>query len=451
MRTDKSSRRLAVLCLTRWDKEKQAIQPHIESIIYQSSVSSNDRHLAVMLINGVLRQMQSLDAIISRFSRFPLSRMKSLTLMALRIGVFQLIFLDRIPVSAAVNETVKVLKEEHQPRWIVNFVNGVLRSIAKNKTDISRPEEQDEKGTYIYNHPEWLVRRWQTAFGIEKTRTICQQNNKEPVLSLRINTLQTNPKQLAGLLQGQGYTVRQGRYAPQSLVVESFSGPVAILPGYEEGLFHVQDEAAQLVSLLLAPFEKENRYLDACAGLGGKTCHLAQLVDDQAELTAVEPNKHRFHLLEQNIMRLHLGRRVKLFQGGLENFTEIQPGWFHRILVDAPCSGTGVIGRHPDIRWNRKPEELPIYERKQLALLHHASSLLSPGGVLVYVTCSMEAEENQKVVESFLDIHPDFVNTNCRDFFSEPARKLVDSSGYFCSTPAEGLDGFFAARLVCGQ
>jgi 16S rRNA (cytosine967-C5)-methyltransferase len=353
MRTGRSSRRLAVLCLAAWDGERRAIQPLIESLIYRSPLAAGDRHLAVMLVQGVLRRMQDLDAVISRFSRFPLSRMKSLTRMALRIGVYQLLFLDRIPESAAVNETVNVLQEEHQPRWLVNFTNGVLRTVAKNRTALRGPDGGGMEGTGIHNHPEWLVRRWEAAYGQDNAREICRRNNREPVLTIRINTLQTDAAGLAGRLRDKGYTARPGRYAPQSLVVESFSGPVADLPGFAEGLFHVQDEAAQLVSLLLAPFDKGAVHLDACAGLGGKTCHLAQLLADGAELTAVEPNNHRFRLLEQNIRRLHLTGRVRLFHGRLERFAELAAG-----AVPPDCRGCALLryrGHWPAPRYPMEP------------------------------------------------------------------------------------------------
>jgi len=373
--------------------------------------------------------------------------MKPLTLMALRVGAYQLLFLDRIPDSAAVNESVRVLREERQPRWLVNFANGVLRAIARNKDVLPGPDAPDAQGVLTLDHPEWLVRRWQAAYGQEQAALICQANNREPALTLRVNTLRTTGEELAGMLRAHGCGIRPGRFVPDSLVPDNFVGPVTGLPGYAEGLFHVQDEAAQLVALLLSPLAPGQRCLDACAGLGGKTCHLAQLLPKGAELLAVEPSAYRFRLLAQNLARLHLEGRVKQFQGRLEDFAPAQPGRFARILVDAPCSGTGVIRRHPDIRWNRKPEDLPVYQRQQLELLELAWALLAPDGVLVYATCSLEPEENQQVVASFLQRHAEFTVTDCRDFLPPSAAELVDPSGYFCPTPDRGLDGFFAARL----
>jgi 16S rRNA (cytosine967-C5)-methyltransferase len=445
--TGRTARQLAVLCLLRWDRDHQAMQPHLDALIHASPLSAQDRQLSVMLVQGVLRRLQYLDRVIAGFSRFPTAKMKPLTLMVLRVGVFQLLFLDRIPDSAAVNESVRVLREERQPRWLVSFANGVLRAIARNREGLPGPEEPDAQGAPILNHPEWLVRRWQEAYGRAQTVGICRANNGEPVLTLRVNTLQTTTAELAGKLKSYGCAVQPGRFAPDSLVLEKFAGPVTGLPGYAEGLFHVQDEAAQLVSPLLSPLAPGQRCLDACAGLGGKTCHLAQLLPEGAELLAVEPSPYRIRLLAQNLARLHLAGRVKQFQGRLEDFAAAPPGGFARILVDAPCSGTGVIGRHPDIRWNRKPEDLPAYQRQQLVLLELAGALLAPDGVLAYVTCSLEPEENQQVVSAFLRRHAEFILTDCRDFLPPAAAELVDPSGFFCPTPDRGLDGFFAARL----
>jgi len=447
----KTARTLAVECLVNWDREKQALQPHIEHTVYRADLASHDRHLAVMLVQGVLRQLQYLDGIIASCSRFPPAKMKPLTLMVLRVGVFQLLFLDRIPDSAAVNETVQVLKEKRQPRWLVSFTNGVLRSVARKKRSIPGPEEFGPDSPFIANHPPWMVQRWEAVFGTEKTRAICSANNREPECTLRVNTLMTTAKEISAELQARGYAARPGRFAPDSLVLESFSGSVSKLPGYQEGLFHVQDEAAQLASLLLAPFHETLSYLDGCAGLGGKTCYLAQFIPSDGQVTAVEPSGHRYNVLAENVKRLQLEERVRRFQGRLDEFVATRPGSFDRILVDAPCSGTGVIRRHPDIRWNRQPGDLSGYHDQQVELVRQASSLLKAGGVMVYATCSLEPEENQQVVETVLRERRDLFCSDARDYLPASAAGLVDAAGYFRPTPADGLDGFFAARLVRRQ
>ncbi|HER63524.1 MAG TPA: 16S rRNA (cytosine(967)-C(5))-methyltransferase RsmB [Desulfobacteraceae bacterium] len=448
---NKTPRHLAVLCLVNWDRERQAIQPHIEAMIHSAPLAAGDRHLAVMMVQGVLRQLQYLDSIISRFARHPLAKMKPLTLMTLRVGAYQLLFLDRVPDSAAVNETVKVLKVERQPKWIVSFVNAILRNISRQKKELPGPEKAGRNATAVLNHPDWLINRWQGRYGIEKTEKICFRNNREPLLVLRVNTLLSDTEGLTQLFREAGLEVHGGRYAPDALIVNSPAGPVSKLPGYDEGLFHVQDEAAQLVTELLGPFAERGLYLDACAGLGGKTCQLAQMVPAGAQLFAVEPNGHRFRMLWENLQRLGLEKRTRIFQGRVEELGERGTERFHGILVDAPCSGTGVIRRHPDIRWNRRLQDLRAYRRQQLAILGKAVHLLLPGGVLVYATCSMEPEENEQVIEEFLSGNPELTVSNARHFLPGKAAELVNSAGYFSSTPVDGLDGFFGARLVLGE
>lgn len=445
-----TSRQVAVLCLVAWHKKMEPIGPLIENIIHQSSLKAVDRHLAVNIVQGVLRQMQYLDRIIARFSKFPLKKMKTLTLMTLRVGVYQLMFLERIPDSAAVNETVKVLKIERQPRWLVSFVNGVLRNVVRNREDLPETGAGDSKKEYSFNHPEWLVERWLDRYGSDRTREICQNNNREPFLSIRVNTLRIGQEELAESLTEQGHSVCLGTFAPDSLILDSYAGPVTSLDGYVEGLFHIQDESAQLVTCLLGPFEEGGeRYLDACAGLGGKTCHLAELVSTESEIVAVEPSRNRITLLEENCKRLQLDmKKIHIFSGRLDMFIKSEPGLFKGVLVDAPCSGTGVIRRHPDIRWNRQPGDLLLYCEKQLELLEQAATFVEPGGVLVYATCSMEPEENSQVISTFLSRHDDFSVSDCRGYLPAQAEDLVTQEGFFAPTPADGVDGFFGARLV---
>lgn len=443
-----TSRQLAVKCLVRWDKERHAVQPYIDSIIYGSILTGSDRQLAVMLVLGVLRQLQYLDGIISRFAKHPIRKMKPLMLMTLRVGVYQLMFLERIPDSAAVNETVKILKEERQPKWIINFANGVMRNISREKEELSGPERAGDKGSAVLNHPEWILQRWKNKYGPEKAHEICLQNNKEPFLVLRVNTNLLTSDALTEMCSAAGVDVRKGSYAPDALVIESPAGPLSSLPGYGEGFFHVQDEAAQLVTLLMGPFDQAGYYLDACAGLGGKTCQLVQLLPLGSKLLAVEPSNNRFQLLQENIRRLGMDKNVTVFHGRVGNLEEEGLGQFSGILVDAPCSGTGVIRRHPDIRWNRNLEDLQAHQHQQLEILQQASHLLLPAGILVYATCSMEPEENEQVVEEFLARNSGFSLSNAKKYLPRSAHKLVSPEGYFATTPAEGLDGFFGARLV---
>jgi 16S rRNA (cytosine967-C5)-methyltransferase len=435
---------IEILCL--WASTHNAIDQLFHAAI--TPLSGKDRGLVKTLVYGVLRQKEYLDHIIRSFSKHRLREMKPRTLMTLRLGVYQLLFLNRIPESAAVNATVNTLKVAGQPAWLIGFANGILRAVARGRATLPTSEQMALAKPPILNHPAWLLARWQAKFGEEKARTICHCNNTEPPLSLRVNSRRSSPTLLQELLAKSGIIAHKGFYSPASLTVEAFPGGITSLPGYESGFFQVQDEAAQLASLLAGPLLGRCRVLDGCAGLGGKTSHLAEMLQPEGSIVAVEPEPRRYRLLWENLRRLGQTAQVVPTRATLLEYAATRPPAFDCILIDAPCSGTGVIRRQPDIRWNRLPEQLPRYQATQLELLTIAACLLKPGGVLLYATCSLEAEENQELVRLFLDAHPGFTVEDARGLLPEHAWRLVDQDGFLCSHPSDGLDGFFATRLI---
>jgi 16S rRNA (cytosine967-C5)-methyltransferase len=443
-----TSRSSAINCLVQWAGTGKPVQKFIEKNIHNSSLKSEDRQLAVMLVMGVIRRQQYLDIILARFSRTPLRKMKPLTLAALRVGIYQLCFLDRIPDSAAVNETVKALKKARQPGWLLKFVNGTLRAISREKSSLPQPEKAGPDNSLVLEHPDWLTTRWHKKYGWKKMVEMCRINSLEPKTCLQVNTRLTTRGQLVEQLGSAGITLRPGRYSPDSLILPEFRGAVTTLPGFAEGLFQIQDQAANLCCYLLGPLQERERYLDGCAGLGGKTCVLASMLPGGAELHAVEPDLRRFRLMSENLKRQKKDTLVNCSQQDLQSFVASGPTLFNGILVDAPCSGTGVIRKHPDIRWNRSPEDLAVNKKIQSDLLRLAATLLAPGGVLVYATCSLEPEENEQVVEHFLSCNDEFILSDCREFLPESARVLVNDQGMFSPAPSEEIEGFFAVRMV---
>jgi 16S rRNA (cytosine967-C5)-methyltransferase len=378
--------------------------------------------------------------------------MQNRTLQALRVGLYQLFFMDRIPASAAINETVDALKKARQPKWLTGFVNGLLRTVARRQQNIPLPWQDESLVPAVVrlSHPDWLLERWVTRYGEKQTARICRANNTEPPLVLRLNKKMTDRERLLARLHEGKINASPGRYMETAVYIRDYRGSIADLPGFNEGLFQVQDEAAQLISLLLGPLRPAHRYLDGCAGLGGKTSHLAEmlpLITDPPTLTAVEPNEQRRQLLKDNLARLRLTPLVEIIAAPLENIPPMD--LFAGILIDAPCSGLGVIRRHPDIRWNRSPKDLLRYQDNQLALLNNAVAFLDTSGVLVYATCSMEPEENEEVIQIFLANHADFTLASSKPYLPPAAENLVTATGFFSTVPEEeGLGGFFAARLI---
>ncbi len=449
-RQELTSRGMALAVLCKLADKREPVGSILEPLLREHGVRGRDVGLVHSLIMGVLRQQDYLDWIVARFSRHPLKKMRPRTLIALRLGVYQLLLMDRIPSSAAVNETVAAFKAGRQPAWLVRVVNGILRNVARQRDDLPSPAEMRREHLDLLNHPTWLVRRWEQHFGKEHCKKICLYNNEEPPLTLRVNTRLTDRDSLQELFGAAKISTLPGRYSDLALVLPEYHGEIRNLPGFGEGLFAVQDEAAQLAAMLLEPIQPGERVLDGCAGLGGKTTHLAAMLPADARLTAVEPDGRRYGLLGENLNRLRM-EGVETVNTGLEDFAASTECQFTAIFLDVPCSGTGVIRRRPDIRWNRREKELAGFQKMQRKLLQTAALLLVDGGRLVYATCSLEPEENEEVVEGFLAENQDFRVVDARQHLPDVAGELVTDKGYFQPLPDQGLDGFFAALLIRRQ
>jgi 16S rRNA (cytosine967-C5)-methyltransferase len=287
------------------------------------------------------------------------------------------------------------------------------------------------------------VRRWLSRFGPEKTETVLRENNCPAPLVVRTNTRRTTREKLRASLESEGAVVRETNYSAAGLEIQSGPG-LQTLSAYQQGLFIVQDEAAQLAGLLLCPKPGE-RVLDACAAPGGKATHLAEMMENEGALVALESDGKRVLRIRENSDRLGL-TIIRAVVGDASSYAE---GRFDKILVDAPCSGLGVLRRRPDGRWTKNEKSLPELQALQKRILANCAKLLDPAGALVYATCTTEPEENEDVINGFLAAHPDFSLDDARPFLPPAAAGLVDVQGFFRTFPGEpGLDGFFGARLV---
>ncbi len=404
----------------------------------------------MQLVYGVLRNRQYLDRILQLLSKTALTKIDPFIHQTLAVGLYQLFFLERIPQSAAVHEMVECCKIGGMPKRLEGFVNGILRQSIRQKEQLAIQAKLEKTGALIINHPEWLVARWRNLFGNDEAQRICTANNQEPFLVLRTNVVKITRDSFCKMLTDAGIANHPGAYAEEAVVLPLYQGAITAIPGYAEGLFQVQDEAAQLATGLLGPFRQGGKYLDGCAGLGGKTSHLLQFAaSHNLVIHAIEPEPYRLQKLQENIGRLAMSLKPIIHKKTLQHFILGDLPSFDGILIDAPCSGTGVTGRHPDIRWNRRPEDLFRYQHEQLSILRHSATLLAPGGVLVYATCSLEPEENQDVLKTFLIEHPAFHLTDCKTQLPEAAHGFI-VDGCFTPHPDTTIDGFFAARMQSG-
>jgi len=413
------------------------------------SMPRRDRALRQALVFGVLRLRNRLDWVIRHFSNTPFRKIDPIIKNILRLGIYQLLYMDRIPASAAVNTAVELAKDTAAP-WTVKFVNGLLRSVVRNPDAAHFPDVAADPVKAISirkSLPKWMVKRWLTRWGRKECNQLCAALNEIPTLTLRTNTLKTTRAELVESLQADAARVLPTPHSPEGVSLRGLQTDLTALPGFTAGAFQVQDEAAQLISHLLAP-QSGQRVLDACAGLGGKTGHIAQLMENRGEIKAVDTVDRKLTELQKEMQRLGVSI-VTTARHDWENPPDpVALGNFDRVLLDAPCSGLGVLRRNPDTRWQRTEADLERYARRQGVLINQLALLVKPGGLLVYAVCSMEPEETDRVVQRFLNQNEQFSqDTISMEAVHEPAG-LTGPDHCFRTFPhRHAMDGFFAVRL----
>jgi 16S rRNA (cytosine967-C5)-methyltransferase len=403
-----------------------------------SKLSRPDHALTTEIVMGVLRWQSSLD---DAFARWTPKRRKldPEVRAALRMGVYQITRLDRVPARAAIFESVELVKEAGK-RSATGFVNAVLRKVA-SRSPRPAPPAKSAKGISVQMaHPAWLVERWAKAYGLDAARQICAADQQVPATSVRLQDLAT-----AYELQSEGITLQPGALLASACRV--LRGDLTQTLAFREGRAGIQDEASQLVPLLLG---EGKRILDCCAAPGGKTIILAAR-NPQAQITAVELHAHRAKLLEERVTAAN----VEVVTGDIRT---LRPeAAYDRVLVDVPCSGTGTLAHHPEIKWRLAADDLRDLRQKQTGILHAAMNHLAPGGRLLYSSCSLEPEENEAVVEKVLAGNPEFsllplepelarLRATGEIVWSDSASLLRGS--YLRTLPGvHPCDGFFAALL----
>ena len=415
-----------------------------------SALESRDRAFLHALVYGVMRWRLRLDWILGQFSRTPVARMHTDIRNILRMGVFQLQFMDRVPSSAAVNTSVDLARHVRQER-LTGFVNGILRNIVRKGSGIALPDPSaDIIDALSIRHamPAWLVRRWTARFGRKNADALMEALNRVAPLTGRVNTLRATRRQVLERLRRDFQGARPTTFSPAGITIGHRSGPVSDLAVVGDGSLRIQDEAAQLVTLLLHP-EPGQTVLDACAGRGGKTTHIAQCMEDRGSIMAVDADRSRLDQLAADLPHLGISSVTPVLADLHEPLPDAVRGPFDRILLDAPCSGLGVIRRNPDTKWNRAEKDLRQYARRQRTLLDALSPLVKPSGLLVYAVCSLEPEENEQVIQDFITNHPNFDLLHpARDGRIPADAGLVDSDGLLRTMPhLYDMDGFFAATL----
>ena len=461
-----SARAIALSLLVESVKSEEGVDVLLDRALARCSFDSRERALTVELTYGVLRRLATIDWRLEPVLEKPLPRLPVVVQMVLRLGAYQLLFLDRIPQSAAVNESVNLARgfAGTVGRDWSGFVNAVLRALLRHPP-LPWPSMDPDAAQALavrYSVPGWLSRRWVERLGVVSAEAACEGVSAVPPLTLRVNQLITNRGALLEKFAQMGIAAKPTSVSPFGILLEE-GGSVPSLPGFQDGDFYVEDEAAQLIPPLLDP-QPGDIVLDACAAPGGKATHLADLMHNKGTIYAVDRKRARLDLLRSNCFRLGVQIVVPIvgdIRRPLEWLPKIETAAppsakkagvgepsVDRILVDAPCSGLGVLRRHPEAKWRKDEQALPRHQELQCQILEAVAPCLRPGGVLVYSTCSTEPEENEDVIERFCRAHSEFHRESVVPWLPHAAQGFVTEHDALSTVGNRfSMDGFYAARL----
>ncbi len=424
----------------------------LDRVLRQSALSSQDRRLLTELVYGTVRRQRTLDALIDQLARRKAEQQHLDLRLILHLGLYQLRYLSQIPASAAVDTSVELARQARLG-GLTGFVNGLLRQYvrlaAKTSEPLNLPEDPVVRLGVLHSYPDWIIRVWNAQLGPVETEQLCERLNQVPHLDLRINPLKTTCADVVMALQETGVTARPVPHLPQALRLggtdedSASQGPITLVPGFDQGWWMVQDSSAQLVAHLLDPQPGET-VIDACAAPGGKSAHIAELMDDRGTVWACDRVEARLDKVERNARRLGL-QAVRPCLGDSRDFPQFV-GSADRVLLDAPCSGLGTLNRHADARWRQTPESIAELTILQGELLQQAALWVKPEGVLVYATCTLHPDENELLVRRFQALHPEWQIEP--PAAGTPAAPFATTEGWVKVWPHQHpMDGFFMVRL----
>lgn len=410
-----------------------------------SNISDMDRRFITELVYGTVKAGDTLIWIIKRFVNRPLQKIDLVILNILRLGVYQIVFMDKIPPSAACNESVNLAKK-FSNQGSAKFVNGVLRNLIRQPEKYTMPTGNKASELAIREqHPLWLVKKFIHTFGSEAAIALCRFNNTEAPLILRTNTLKTTRENLIKQLMELNCEIEPSKLTPEGIICKTHPSLSSFTP-LQNGLAQVQDESSMLVAHVVNP--KPNEFIiDTCSAPGGKTTHIATLMNNQGKIIAGDIYEHKLKLIEENATRLGINIiETKLLDA--RKIGELYPQKADKVLVDAPCSGLGVLRRKPDSRWNKTPELLTELPELQLEILESASQAVKPQGALIYSTCTIMPEENIYVINAFLAKHPEFILEDISKYLPFKLNKQKSQHKTLQLMPhLDNTDGFFIARM----
>lgn len=412
----------------------------------ENSYQQVEKGFMTELVYGVLENLIYIDYVIQQFSSIKLKKIHPMALNLLRLGVYQILFLDRIPASAAVNESVNLSKK--YVKRSSGFINGILRNIIRNPEKIKVPDQKQDPIAYLsiqYSHPRWMVEQFLKFFTPQFTQELLEANNRTPQLNVRVNTLKTNVADCIESLCKKGFEVEASAFIEEAITIKGTTN-LAELDLLKKGHLYIQDFGSMLIGRIVDP-KPGDLVVDVCSAPGGKATHLAQLMKNQGRVIARDIHPHKIKLIKANGNRL--GTKIveaEVFNGHELDMNLIEQA--DRVLVDAPCSGLGIIRRKPEIKYRKKPDDVAEITTLQLDILSKAAQYVKPGGNLIYSTCTIDPRENEEVVMKFLKQSPQFQLVHLGEKYSpmipgEPQGEMLQ-----LYPNVHGTDGFFMAKLI---
>jgi len=433
--------------LLRIDEDSGYSHLLIDHEMKARNIDPKDEGLLTEIVYGTIQRKLTLDYYLQSFLR-PKQKMEPWVRMLLRMSIYQMVFLDRVPDHAIIHEAVEIAKQRGH-KGIASFVNGVLRNVQrKGVPDTALIENATKRLSIETSHPEWLVDRWVRLYGFEVTSDMCMANLAKKPLSVRVQPLKISRENAMELLQEEGFKTSASTFSDQGIIIDQ--GNILKSKLFKEGYVTIQDQSSMLVAEMLQ-IQGGLKVLDACSAPGGKATHIAEKMQNQGEIRAHDLHKKKIKLIDEKAATLGL-TNIVASQADARNLQKIyQEETFDRILVDAPCSGLGVIRGKPDIKYNKTEKDIQHLAAIQLDILETVAPLLKKDGLLLYSTCTVDIEENEAVVKHFLKKHSDFQVDHT--FFDELPSNIQESPGLTKNgiqlfPQTFQTDGFFLTRLI---
>jgi len=431
----------AVKILNRVDRSDAYLDRVLDTEMRNTEMNELDKGLMNEIVTGVVRWQMKIDWVLTGFFHGNFTKAETNIKNALRVALYQILFLDKVPHSAAVNESVEFIKRLRGQK-VADLVNGVLRNILRNLENIRYPDFKENKIQHlavVESHPTWMVKRWINRFGYDETKKLLAANNERPDLTLRVNRLKIDFNYFLSQLEQHQIQFTRSEYLDFFVRVKHMAG-IGGSDMFRQGFFVVQDESAGLVVRLLDP-KPGDRVIDMCSAPGGKATFIGELMKNVGEIVAIDRYETRLNLVKNACQRLGIANAHYI----AADAATVQTAPAERVLVDAPCSGLGVLSKKPDAKWKREPEDLVNLVQIQRAILENAAKHVKPGGVLVYSTCTTEPEENYDLIKSFLSDQSEFSIESASQFVDS---RIVSADGYIETFPhRNAMDGSFAIRL----